>query len=87
MIKHDAIFTNVARNSDNEPWWENKKVGEPAIDWQGRPYDSANGKASASDIDSWLRAVDSELTGNRDDLSRSENRILHGFGSGTLSRG
>ncbi|MEE8466882.1 MAG: phage major capsid protein, partial [Planctomycetota bacterium] len=38
--------------------------------------------SSASDIDSWLRAVDSELTGNRDDLSRSENRILHGFGSG-----
>ena len=46
MIKHDAIFTNVARTSDNEPWWENKKVGEPAFDWQGRPYDSANGKAA-----------------------------------------
>jgi phosphoenolpyruvate carboxykinase (GTP) len=46
MIKHDAIFTNVARNSDNEPWWENKKIGEPAIDWQGRPYDAENGKAA-----------------------------------------
>lgn len=46
MIKHDAIFTNVARNSDNEPWWENKNVGEPAFDWQGRPYDSENGKAA-----------------------------------------
>ena len=46
MIKHDAIFTNVARTSDNEPWWENKKVGEPAFDWQGRPYDPANGKAA-----------------------------------------
>ena len=46
MIKHDAIFTNVARNSDNEPWWENKNVGEPAFDWQGRPYDRENGKAA-----------------------------------------
>ena len=46
MIKHDAIFTNVGRTSDNEPWWENKKVGEPAFDWQGRPYDPANGKAA-----------------------------------------
>jgi phosphoenolpyruvate carboxykinase (GTP) len=46
MIKHDAIFTNVGRNSDNEPWWENKNVGEPAFDWQGRPYDSENGKAA-----------------------------------------
>ena len=46
MIKHDTIFTNVARTADNEPWWENKNVGEPAIDWRGRPYDSANGKAA-----------------------------------------
>jgi len=46
MIKHDTIFTNVARTSDNEPWWENKNVGSPAIDWQGRPYDPANGKAA-----------------------------------------
>jgi phosphoenolpyruvate carboxykinase (GTP) len=46
MIKHDAIFTNVGRTADNEPWWENKKVGEPAFDWQGRPYDPANGKAA-----------------------------------------
>lgn len=46
MIRHDAIFTNVARTADNEPWWENKNVGEPAFDWQGRPYDPANGKAA-----------------------------------------
>ncbi len=46
MIRHDTIFTNVARTADNEPWWENKNVGEPAIDWQGRPYDAANGKAA-----------------------------------------
>jgi phosphoenolpyruvate carboxykinase (GTP) len=46
MIKHDAIFTNVARNSDNEPWWEQKNVGEPAFDWQGRAYDPDNGKAA-----------------------------------------
>jgi phosphoenolpyruvate carboxykinase (GTP) len=46
MITHDAIFTNVARNSDNEPWWEQKNVGEPAFDWQGRKYDPDNGKAA-----------------------------------------
>ncbi len=46
MITHDAIFTNVARNSDNEPWWEEKNVGEPAFDWQGKKYDPDNGKAA-----------------------------------------
>jgi phosphoenolpyruvate carboxykinase (GTP) len=46
MITHDTIFTNVARTSGNEPWWEGKSDGEPAWDWQGRPYDAANGKAA-----------------------------------------
>ena len=46
MITHDAIFTNVARTADNEPWWEDKKQGEPAIDWQGRAYDPASGPAA-----------------------------------------
>ena len=39
MITHDAIFTNVATTADNQPWWEGKKDGEPARDWQGRAYD------------------------------------------------
>lgn len=46
MIKHDTIFTNVAITADNEPWWEGKTDGKPAIDWQGRAYDPANGKAA-----------------------------------------
>ncbi len=46
MIMHDAIFTNVARTADNEPWWEDKKEGKPALDWQGRPYDPGNGPAA-----------------------------------------
>ncbi len=46
MIMHDAIFTNVATTADNEPWWEGKKEGTPALDWQGRPYDPANGPAA-----------------------------------------
>ncbi|MGI9238414.1 MAG: phosphoenolpyruvate carboxykinase (GTP) [Woeseiaceae bacterium] len=46
MIKHDAIFTNVATTKDNEPWWEGKNDGEPAKDWQGRDYDPANGPAA-----------------------------------------
>lgn len=46
MIRHDTIFTNVALTADNEPWWEGKGEGEPAIDWQGRPYDPKNGPAA-----------------------------------------
>jgi len=46
MIRHDTIFTNVGVTSDNEPWWEDKQDGEPATDWQGRPYAAANGPAA-----------------------------------------
>ena len=46
MIRHDAIYTNVARTTDNQPWWEDKKEGEPAIDWQGREYSPDNGPAA-----------------------------------------
>ncbi len=46
MIRSDTIFTNVALTADNEPWWEGKGSGSPAIDWQGRPYDPANGPAA-----------------------------------------
>ena len=46
MITHDTIFTNVGRTADNEPWWEQKKTGKPAFDWQGREYDPANGPAA-----------------------------------------
>jgi len=46
MIMHDTIFTNVATTSDNEPWWEGKQTGTPAKDWQGRDYNSENGKAA-----------------------------------------
>jgi phosphoenolpyruvate carboxykinase (GTP) len=46
MLDHDAIFTNVAETADHKPWWEGLKEGEPALDWQGRPYDPANGPAA-----------------------------------------
>ena len=46
MLNHDAIFTNVAVTADNQPWWEGIGDGEPASDWQGRPYDAANGPAA-----------------------------------------
>jgi phosphoenolpyruvate carboxykinase (GTP) len=46
MITHDAIFTNVAVTEDNQPWWEGRKDGEPAIDWQGRAYDPKRGPAA-----------------------------------------
>ena len=36
----------MAVTADNQPWWEGLMVGEPAIDWRGRPYDPANGPAA-----------------------------------------
>src|SRR5690606_7823166 len=42
----DTIFTNVAVTDDNQPWWEGLDDRVPAFDWQGRPYDPANGKAA-----------------------------------------
>ena len=44
-IQRNTIFTNVAVTADNQPWWEGLP-GTPAIDWQGRPYDPANGPAA-----------------------------------------
>jgi phosphoenolpyruvate carboxykinase (GTP) len=46
MITHDAIFTNVATTEDKQPWWEGKKDGTPARDWQGRSYDETAGPAA-----------------------------------------
>ncbi len=46
MIRHDAIFTNVAVTEDNQPWWEDKGQGAPELDWQGRPWQPGNGKAA-----------------------------------------
>ncbi|TAM58189.1 MAG: phosphoenolpyruvate carboxykinase (GTP) [Rhodanobacter sp.] len=44
-IARDTIYTNVALTADNQPWWEGLP-GTPVIDWQGRPYDPANGPAA-----------------------------------------
>ncbi|MBU6246834.1 MAG: phosphoenolpyruvate carboxykinase (GTP) [Xanthomonadaceae bacterium] len=44
-IARNTIYTNVAVTADNQPWWEGLP-GEPAVDWQGRPYDPANGPAA-----------------------------------------
>ncbi|HEX5788644.1 MAG TPA: phosphoenolpyruvate carboxykinase (GTP) [Woeseiaceae bacterium] len=46
MIRRNTIFTNVARTATDEPWWEDKGVGEPAVDWRGRPYHPDNGPAA-----------------------------------------
>ncbi len=46
MLHHDAIFTNVGMTADKQPWWEGKDDQVPAFDWQGRPYDKANGPAA-----------------------------------------
>lgn len=45
-IRANTIFTNVAVTAQNEPWWEDKKIGDPAIDWKGKPYDQASGPAA-----------------------------------------
>jgi phosphoenolpyruvate carboxykinase (GTP) len=46
MIRRDTIFTNVGLTADNQPWWEGLNEGKPVLDWQGRPYDPANGPAA-----------------------------------------
>jgi phosphoenolpyruvate carboxykinase (GTP) len=46
MIRRDTIYTNVAITADGQPWWEGVGTGQPALDWQGRPYDPANGPAA-----------------------------------------
>jgi len=46
MIQSNTIYTNVATTADNKPWWEDKNVGTPAKDWQGRDYDPENGPAA-----------------------------------------
>ncbi|MEX2124127.1 MAG: phosphoenolpyruvate carboxykinase (GTP) [Woeseia sp.] len=46
MIRSDTIFTNVAMTAEKEPWWEDKKVGKPAVDWRGRKYEAGNGPAA-----------------------------------------
>ncbi|HEY0943102.1 MAG TPA: phosphoenolpyruvate carboxykinase (GTP) [Steroidobacter sp.] len=46
MIQRDTIFTNVAMTADNQPWWEGLESGTPAVDWQGKPYQSGNGPAA-----------------------------------------
>jgi len=38
MIKQNTIFTNVGTTADNQPWWEDKKEGEPTKDWKGNPF-------------------------------------------------
>ncbi|MBI4693222.1 MAG: phosphoenolpyruvate carboxykinase (GTP) [Gammaproteobacteria bacterium] len=47
-LGRDTIYTNVAMTPDGEPWWEGLDGERPAklIDWQGRPYDPANGPAA-----------------------------------------
>ena len=46
MIQRDTIFTNVAVNAANEPWWEDKDKQEPVTDWRGRPWVKTNGAAA-----------------------------------------
>jgi phosphoenolpyruvate carboxykinase (GTP) len=46
MIRKDTIFTNVGVTVDNDPWWEEKGSGAPAIDWKGKTYAKANGPAA-----------------------------------------
>ena len=46
MIQRNTLFTNVALTADNQPWWEGLESGTPVTDWQGRPYDAANGPAA-----------------------------------------
>jgi len=46
MIQQNTIFTNVGETADGQPWWEDKKVGEPEIDWRGNKFQASSGPAA-----------------------------------------
>ena len=46
MLYQDTIFTNVAETEDGQPWWQGLDDRTPKTDWQGRPFDPANGPAA-----------------------------------------
>ncbi len=47
-LDRNSLFTNVGMTPQREPWWEGIESEAPAglIDWQGRPWDPANGPAA-----------------------------------------
>jgi phosphoenolpyruvate carboxykinase (GTP) len=47
-LRKNTIFTNTAMTSLREPWWEGMSDTAPSdtVDWQGRPWNSANGAAA-----------------------------------------
>ena len=46
MIQSETIFTNVGLTKDKQPWWEDKKTGQPDINWLGKKYDKGEGPAA-----------------------------------------
>ncbi|MGA9522592.1 MAG: phosphoenolpyruvate carboxykinase (GTP), partial [Myxococcaceae bacterium] len=48
-ITRDTIFTNVAVDENNEPWWEDKDgpVPEKLTDWRGNPWTKGSSEKAA----------------------------------------
>jgi phosphoenolpyruvate carboxykinase (GTP) len=46
MLNRDTIFTNVAVDGDNQPWWEGKSDAKPVTDWKGNAFNPTNGPAA-----------------------------------------
>jgi phosphoenolpyruvate carboxykinase (GTP) len=47
-LNRNTLLTNVAMTPDRRPWWEGIGTEPPPglVDWQGRPWSAANGKAA-----------------------------------------
>ena len=47
MLHKNTLFTNVALNEQNEPWWEGKDNSQPTINWLGKEHDTKSESPAA----------------------------------------
>jgi phosphoenolpyruvate carboxykinase (GTP) len=64
MIQQNTIFTNVGTTEDNQPWWEEKKVGQPTVTWKGDAYSKESAPAAHPNSRFTVSAVENRAYSN-----------------------